>query len=102
MGRGNDPNIDLDRILTANPCNLALLDGAKQRDLAVRAEISDFIEEEGAALSQFKFARTLPMRPGECALLMPEQLTFEQPIGDRPAIKCDKRPVAAGAVPMEK
>src|SRR5262249_17616274 len=60
-------------------------------------DVADFVEENGAAMRQLEAADALRDGAGERALLMTEQLAFEQAGRDRRAIELDQRAFAPGA-----
>src|SRR5260370_13099101 len=49
VGGGDQANVDLDRMGTADAVDLALLDGAQQLGLQPRVHLADLVEQEGAA-----------------------------------------------------
>ena len=63
-------------------------------------ELTDFIEKHGPALGNFELALLLDNGSGEGALLVAEELAFEQRLGQRGAIDRHARLVGACAVAM--
>ena len=49
-------------------------------------DFADFVEEQGAAVGQFKTPGTAGYRPGKGALLVAEQFALQQLCRDRPAV----------------
>jgi hypothetical protein len=52
--RPDDPNIDPDRFLSTNSQELSLLEDTKELCLSGEWHLSDLIQEEGAAIREFK------------------------------------------------
>ena len=57
---------------------------------ASRGEIADLVEEEGAFLRQFHLAQLARHGAGEGALLVAEEVGFDQPFGDGAAVDLDE------------
>jgi len=64
----------------------------------VDGDLGDFIEQQGAAVGEFKLSFLALDGPGESTLFMAEQFTFEQPLRQRGAVEGDERPVSPVAV----
>ena len=73
-----EPHVDADRRRAAEALDLALLQHAQQLDLRRRADVADLVEEERAALGQLEPPLLERLRAGERALLVAEQLGFDQ------------------------
>jgi hypothetical protein len=73
VGRGQDPDVDLDRAIAADPLDLALLEHPQQLRLERDVELADLVEEDRAALGLLEAAEVLTDRAGEAALLVAEQ-----------------------------
>ena len=67
--------------------DLLFLNGPQQLGLHGQAQLTDLIQENGAGVGHFKIAR-LPalFGPGESALIVAEQLTFQQGLRNRGAV----------------
>ena len=63
--------------------------------MQLQGNIADLVEEERAAVRQLESADPLGDRTGEGALLVSEELAFQQAGGNRGAIQLDKRTAAA-------
>ncbi|MNL22668.1 hypothetical protein D3C87_1440240 [compost metagenome] len=99
MGRRNDAHVDALGLVAAHALEGALLQHAQQLDLHRQRHVADFIEEQGAAVGQFESTGAAGDRPGEGALLMTEQLAFQQLGRDRPAVdRHERRFTALGMV----
>ena len=67
-----------------------LLQHAQDLGLRVRAHVADFVEEERAAVRLLEAADALLVGAGERALLVAEQLRFEQVLLQRRAVHLDE------------
>ncbi len=76
--RGDDADIDLDRLGAADAVDLAFLDGAQQLGLQPRIHFADFVQQQRAAIGFLEFADAPGDGAGEGAFLMAEQFGFEQ------------------------
>ena len=61
----------------------------------------DLIQENGAPVSQFKTPLLVAHGAGKRPLDVPEQLAFEEPLGERAAIDRDEGPSAAAALAVD-
>ena len=64
-------------------------------------EVPDFVEEQGAAVGEFKLAHAAGRRIGKRALFVAEQLAFDQRLGEGGAVQRYKRAVPPSAVVMQ-
>ena len=78
-----EPDVDLDGFGAAEPLELALLQHAQQLDLRGQLHVADLVEEQRAALRELEPALLAILRAGERALLVAEQLRFDQRLGQR-------------------
>ncbi len=76
-----DTNIRLDRLHSAHPLKLALLEHAEQLDLERGIELAYFIEKKRAALSQLEPAGPRINSPGKSAFLVAEELRGKKSLG---------------------
>src|SRR5262245_50224806 len=102
MGSRDDAHIRLEARAAADRCVLALLKHAQQPSLSLDRHVTDLIEEEGASGRLLEPSGCARRRAGECALLMPEQLTLDQLTRDRSHVDRDEWTVAALAVGMKR
>jgi hypothetical protein len=103
VGRGDEPYVDRDRPPGAEPHHLSLLQDPEQLDLKGQREIADFVEEQGAAVRTLEPAGLGRRRPGECSLLVPEQLTLDERLGESAAeLSRRARGAASIAVTMQR
>ena len=96
VGRGNQPEVGLDRVRAADALDLALLDGAQQLRLQLVPQVADLVEEQRAAAGQLELAELLADGAGERALLVPEQRALDQLLRNRGQVDGDERRARAG------
>ena len=95
MGGGDHPHIDPLRLAAADPLEAAILDHTQQLLLHRHRRGGDLVQEQGAAIGELEPPRTAPLRPGEGACLVAEQLAIEQRIAQHGAVQLDERPFPA-------
>ena len=78
VGGGDDPHVGLDRLVAAEPLEPLLLQDAKQLGLRQRMHVADLVQEQRAAVALLELADPPAVGPGERALLVAEQLAFQQ------------------------
>src|ERR1051326_6290868 len=83
------------------PPHLAGLEDAEELGLCLLRQVTDLIEEDGPAVGQLEQSRPRAHRPGERALLVPEELALDQGRGNRGAVDLDERRRRAGAVVVD-
>ncbi len=86
VGGRDQPEVDVDRLAAAQPLEAALFEDAQDLGLRHQRQVADLVEEEGAAVGQLEPARLALVRAGEGALLVAEDLRFEQRVGQRGAV----------------
>ena len=91
VGRGDDADVDRHRLAAADAVDDALLDRAQQFRLQPHVHFGDFVEQQRAAVRLLELADAAGERAGEGALLVAEQLGFQQVFRDRRAIDRDER-----------
>src|SRR5262249_2549984 len=101
MGRANDAHVGAERSGAADALEGLLLKDAKEGDLGSRRDVADFVEEERAPLGHFEPATAPGRRPGERALLVPEELRKEKRLDERRTIDADEGPRRAVASVVE-
>ncbi len=89
---------DRDRPAPADALDHALLEEAQQLDLERQRHVADLVEEQRAAAGQLDLALGGLDRAGEGALLVPEQLAFEQGLGIAAQLIATKAPFAPALV----
>src|SRR5213594_466079 len=73
---GNDPHINLNYSLSAEPLDLSLLNDAQQIRLHVERKLTDFIQEDRAAIPFFEQSFLLGDRARESSSFIAEELTL--------------------------
>src|SRR5229473_4960624 len=76
--RSNQTRVGPKRARASQPLELPLLQHAEQFGLQFKRNFSDFVQENRTAVGHFEAANALRDRSRECALLVSEQLAFEQ------------------------
>jgi hypothetical protein len=87
---GHHTHIHLHRFQATHRINRSLLQHTQQFDLHVQRQISNFVQENGAAVSQLKPANAIGHGPREGTLAMAKKLTLQQIFGDGRAIDGNK------------
>src|SRR5581483_516255 len=91
VGRTDDPHICLQRDRATDPLESLLLEDAQNFRLHVERELADLVEEDRAAVGDLELAALPRRRSREGTLLVPEQLVFDERVGDRRAVDRDER-----------
>src|SRR5208282_4721044 len=78
VGRGDDPDVGLDRRPAANGRIFALLEHAKKSSLGFHRHIADFVEEQGPAFRLLKASNRTGGSAGEGALLVAEEFALDK------------------------
>ena len=102
VGRGDDPEVRLDRRAAADRHELARLQHAQQAGLGLERHVADLVEEQRAALGLLEAADLARVRAGERAALVAEQLALDQLARDRRHVDGDERAAAALAVVVHR
>ena len=102
IGRGDDPDVHGDGADAAEALDLALLQCAEKLRLEVDAQAPHLVEEQCAAVGQLELPGLPRVSAREGALLVTEQLRFEQRVGYRREVHGDERLVAPEALPMDR
>ena len=97
MGRGQDPDVDRDRLRAADALERHLLEHAQQLGLDLQVDVADLVEEERAAVGLLEPADAVAVGAGERPLDVAEQLALEQALREGRAVDLDERPCRAGA-----
>src|SRR6266498_3505770 len=100
--RGHDAHVDFERQRAADALELFLLERAEDLRLQRQREVADFIEKQSASVRELELSGLSRRCAGERALLVAEQLGFEQGLGDRRAVDRDKRTVRARAERVQR
>ncbi len=84
--RGDDPNIDGNRLAAAQPLNALFLKQPQDLRLYPERHVPDFVQKHGPAVGLLNAAHPPTDRPRERPFLVTEQLAFEQRFGNGHAI----------------
>ena len=99
VGRGDQPYVGLDRFGAAHTLELALLQDAQQLHLRGEVDVANLVEEQRPAVGELEAAFLPRLGAGKRALLVAEQLRFDQAFGQRGTAHFDERLLRAqGAV----
>ena len=78
IGGCDHPNIGSNRTACADPLKCSLLKNPEQFGLQCQIKFPDFIEQQGAAISQLKTPKAAFRRAREGSLLVAEEFAFQQ------------------------
>src|SRR5262249_16318263 len=78
IGCGDHTHIELKFLFTAQPPDSTVFQNPEEFRLQLKRHLSDFIQEQRAAICQFKAARTRSDGSGEGAFLMAEDFAFDE------------------------
>src|SRR5713226_486838 len=91
VGRGDHPDVDLDRVLAAHALERLLFQRAQHLGLRLQAHVSDLVEKERAAVGRLELSLAPRHRARERPLLVPEQLGLDQLLRDGGAVHLHER-----------
>ena len=83
VGGGDDAHVHLDGARAADAFEFAFLQHAQQFGLHLRGNLADFIEQDRAAVREFKAAFAFVHRAGERAFLVTEEFALDEIFGTR-------------------
>ena len=83
---GDQPYVHLDRLGASDALEFMLLQHPQQLDLRISGQVSDFVEEKRALVSQLEASDATDHRAGERATFVAEKLTFYKRLRDRAAV----------------
>ena len=86
VGRRDQAHVHAQALDAAHALEALILEDTQQLDLHVLGQFADLVQEERAAVRQFEAAGLAGHRAGERALLVAEQLTFEERLRDGAAV----------------
>ena len=101
VSRCHDAHIDFNRTRGTDRVHGFFLQYPQQLDLHVQREIADLIQEQGAAMGQFKASDTIRQSASEGTFAVAEQLTFHQFFGYGGAIQRHKISLSARRLIMQ-
>ena len=94
---GQDPDLDRRALARAEGPELAVLQDAEELGLDGHRDLGDLVEEDRPSVGLLEQAALVPVGAGEGALLVAEELRFEQALRDGGAVADDERLVLGGA-----
>src|SRR4029450_8602684 len=95
VGRGDHPDVRLEKARPPQPLELALLQDAQELGLCGQTHPPALVEEQHAAGSEFHLPGLCLLRAGERAALVSKQLRLEQLLRQRRAVQGHERPALA-------
>src|SRR5664280_1701064 len=101
VGCGNDARINMNLVPAAHPLNPLFLEKPQQIHLQRQGDLSDFVQEERAAVGGLNPPLPLDVRSRERALFVSEEFAFHQRRRDGAAVDGRKRTTLAGASLMD-
>ena len=94
--RGDDADVDRDRLGRADARDLAIFDGAQQPVLRGHRQGAELVEEQSAAVRLLEAAVACLGRAGEASGLVTEQLRLDQILRQRGAVHDNQRAGPSG------
>ncbi len=102
VGRRDQADVHLDRLVGPDPDDLARLERPEQLDLGRERDVADLVEEQGAAVGVLEPPFALAVGAGEGAPDVAEELAFEDVLAQSGTVQGDERLVAARAVVVDR
>ena len=102
VGRRHQPHVHRQQRRAADALELLLLERAQDLGLQRHRQVPDLVEEQRPPVGHFELAGFPARGPGECALLVAEQLGLEEVLWNRGAVDRDKRGVGARAQRVQR
>src|SRR5205823_5426771 len=81
VGGADHAQVEQDRLLSADPLDLVLLQRPEDLRLEIQRQIADLVEEQRPAVRQLELAQLLPVGAGEGAALVAEELALTRLAG---------------------
>ena len=78
IGCGDDPHVDLSHAVVADPLDLALLQDPQQLRLELDRDLAHLVQEERPPVRLLEATGPVPVRAGECASHVAEELALEE------------------------
>jgi len=91
---GDHVCVDIDRPVTPDPREAKVLEHVEELGLEGERELGDLVEVDRALVRVLELPGLSPVRTGEGALLVAEELGLEQPRRDRGTVDLDERTLA--------
>src|SRR5712692_9639185 len=99
--RRDHPGIGAQGARAAQPLEFPFLEHAKQLRLQLERDLADLVQEEGSSICHLEASDALSAGARECALLVPEELTFQETGRNGCAVELDERARAPRAEIMD-
>jgi hypothetical protein len=80
--RGNHADVDLDGPVSADALEAFFLEHPQNLDLQLQRELADLVEEDAPTIRGLEAAQLRADRIGEGALLVAEELAFQERVGE--------------------
>ena len=93
----DDPGVDLLGVVIADPLEFPFLEDAEQLDLELGRGAVDLVEKDRSRVRGLEPSGPVVHRAGERALDVPEELAFQEALGESPAIDADVGARRSGA-----
>ena len=91
VGGAEDPDVDPERLVLADPADLARFEEPEQLDLHALVQLADLVEEQRAAVGDLEEPLAVGLGAGEGPLAVAEQLALDQVLGQGAAVDRDER-----------
>ena len=101
IGGGDHAHVDPTRGVLPDAAQLSVLEHSKHLGLGPWRELTDLVQEERPSLRLLEDARAVAHGAGECPAGVPEQLGFDQLVGQGGAIQRAEWPIPAWAAAMQ-
>src|SRR5581483_7246486 len=101
MRRRDDPYVRADRLVSADAFELPFLQHAQERDLRLRREVADLVQEDRSTFGELESPESLVQRSRERSPFVPEELRCDQRGLDRGAIHADDPTRGAAGTRMD-
>ena len=101
MRRAEDPDVDAERVVLADPADLARLEEPEQLDLHALVELADLVEEERAAVGDLEQPLAVGVGAGEGPFAVAEELALDEVLGQGAAVDRDEGVAGAAALVVE-
>ena len=101
MRRRDKANVNMNGLVASQPLELLFLQRAQQLWLQFQTNVANFIQEQRAAIGNFKAAAFLQQSASERTLLMSEQFAFDKPGWNSSAIETYERSVSSWTEVMD-
>src|SRR5205823_5653138 len=102
VARGDDAHVDVQGFVAADALERAVLQEAKELHLGRRGDLAHLVQKERPLIGLFETPLATPERAGKGSLFVAEELTLQEPFGERGAVESNERSLGARAGPMDR